>query len=88
MSIWQIGCRSDTADQKFGALSFAELMMRTPDDLKQRPNGMYVSIAVPWCEEPHQRVSCRLLLQQLEFDAPGGTNILSRLTNHHNQQHT
>ena len=43
-----------------------KIINETPDDLKQRPNAMYVSIAIPWCDEPHQEVSCRLLLRQLE----------------------
>ena len=62
------GCRRDRAGQKFGALVMDKLMKRTPDDLTQRPNAMYVSIAIPWCDEPHQKVSRRLLLRQLVRD--------------------
>ena len=59
-------CRRDEGDEKFGAIPFGEVIARTPDDLKQRPNGIYVSIAIPWCIEPLQQVSRRLLLHQLE----------------------
>ena len=66
ISIRQVVRRRDRADQTFGAIPFVEVIKMTPDDLKQRPNGLYVSIAVPWCDEPHQQVSCRLLLRLLE----------------------
>ena len=70
----QIWCRRDRAGRTFGAIPFSEVLKRTPEDLKQRPNAMYVSIAIPWCDAPHQKVSCRLLLRQL---AHGSTDQLN-----------
>jgi len=58
--------RRDMEDQKFGAIPFEEVIKRMPDDLKQRPMGVFASIAIPWCAEPHQQVSRQLLLRQLE----------------------
>ena len=75
--VWQPhnpGRRRDRPSQKFGALGMGKLMKRTPDDLTQRPNAMYVSIAIPWCDEPHQQVSRRLLLRSLECGPRGTRN--------------
>ena len=73
----QIRCRRDRAGCTFGAIPFWEVLKRTPEDLKQRPNAMYVSIAIPWCDAPHLKVSCRLLLRQLPSQlAHGSTNKL------------